>query len=86
MFGGRVVPAADNGRMIILRTFCPFDIDKLADGFDAWVTFFPCGNPDAPDDLMEVRGSPTCAFQRIDINQKQEEESALSCSHPMCSK
>lgn len=43
--------------MIILRTFCPFDIDKLADGFDSWVNFFPCGNAELsppPADRMGV--------------------------------
>ncbi len=27
--GPTLLPHSDNGRMIILRTFCPFDIDKL---------------------------------------------------------
>jgi len=42
-----VAAPADNGRMVILRTFCPFDIDELANGFDAWATMFPCENHDA---------------------------------------
>lgn len=52
--GGKLVPRSDNGKMVILRTFCPFDIDKLADGFDSWVTFFPCGSEDAHPDRMDV--------------------------------
>ena len=54
VLGGKLVPRSDNGRMVILRTFCPFDVDKLADGFDSWVSFFPCGSADAHPDQMEV--------------------------------
>jgi hypothetical protein len=28
--GGKAIPKPDNGRMLILRTFCPFDIDKVS--------------------------------------------------------
>ena len=42
--GPTLLPRADNGRMVILRTFCPFDIDKLEDGFNSWVGFYPCGS------------------------------------------
>jgi hypothetical protein len=48
-----ILSRSDNGRMVILRTFCPFDIDKLADGFDSWASFFPCeSNHDTS--LMDV--------------------------------
>ena len=45
-------PDEDSGRMVILRTFCPFDIDALASGFDDWVTFFPCESQKPVDILL----------------------------------
>ena len=36
LWDGQIVPRADNGRMIILRTFCPFDIDKVMVGCDVF--------------------------------------------------
>ena len=55
VLGGKLLPdRQDNGKMVILRTFCGFDVDKLADGFDSWVSYFPCGGPDAHPDALEV--------------------------------
>jgi len=41
-----------NGKMVILRTFCPFDIDELVLGFEDWSTFFPCSG--AAENLLNV--------------------------------